>query len=61
MRDYLGKRPDGSHYAMTRWSADLRGNADYMSYITAEKALTKLGDEGVIHSVISKGYYISGS
>jgi DNA-binding transcriptional regulator YhcF (GntR family) len=32
-----------------------------VSHITAEKALTKLRDEGVIHSVIGKSYYVSGT
>jgi DNA-binding transcriptional regulator YhcF (GntR family) len=30
-------------------------------HVTAEKALTKLRDEGVIDSVIGKGYYVSGT
>jgi DNA-binding GntR family transcriptional regulator len=30
-----------------------------VSHITAEKALAVLRDEGVIHSVIGKGYYIA--
>jgi len=29
-----------------------------ISHITAEKALTVLKDEGIIHSVIGKGYYV---
>lgn len=29
-----------------------------VSHITAEKALVLLKDEGVIHSVIGKGYYV---
>lgn len=29
-----------------------------VSHITAEKALAVLKDEGIIHSVIGKGYYI---
>ena len=32
-----------------------------VSHITAERTLTKLRDEGVIHSVIGKGYYVSGT
>ncbi len=32
-----------------------------VSHITAEKALTKLRDDGLIHSVIGKGYYVSGT
>jgi len=30
-----------------------------VSHITAEKALTLLKDEGIIHSVIGKGYYVA--
>ena len=29
-----------------------------ISHITAEKALAVLRDEGIIHSVIGKGYYV---
>jgi DNA-binding GntR family transcriptional regulator len=29
-----------------------------ISHITAEKALAVLKDEGIIHSVIGKGYYV---
>jgi DNA-binding GntR family transcriptional regulator len=29
-----------------------------VSHITAEKALAFLKDEGIIHSVIGKGYYV---
>ena len=29
-----------------------------VSHITAEKALAVLRDEGIIHSVIGKGYYV---
>ena len=29
-----------------------------VSHITAEKALTLLKDEGIIHSVIGKGYFV---
>jgi DNA-binding GntR family transcriptional regulator len=29
-----------------------------ISHITAEKALRLLKDEGIIHSVIGKGYYV---
>jgi DNA-binding GntR family transcriptional regulator len=29
-----------------------------VSHITAEKALALLKDEGIIHSVIGKGYYV---
>jgi GntR family transcriptional regulator len=29
-----------------------------ISHITAEKALSFLKDEGIIHSVIGKGYYV---
>jgi DNA-binding transcriptional regulator YhcF (GntR family) len=32
-----------------------------VSHITAEKALTKLRDEGLINSVIGKGYYVTGT
>jgi DNA-binding GntR family transcriptional regulator len=30
-----------------------------ISHITAEKALAVLRDEGIIHSVIGKGYYVA--
>ena len=30
-----------------------------ISHITAEKALAVLKDEGIIHSVIGKGYYVA--
>ena len=32
-----------------------------VSHITAERALTTLKDEGVITSVIGKGYYVAGT
>jgi DNA-binding IscR family transcriptional regulator len=32
-----------------------------VSHITAEKALTKLRDDGLIHFVIGKGYYVNGT
>jgi GntR family transcriptional regulator len=31
-----------------------------VSHITAEKALTTLKDEGLVSSVIGKGYYVAG-
>jgi len=31
-----------------------------ISHITAEKALAVLRDEGIIRSVIGKGYYVAG-
>jgi DNA-binding GntR family transcriptional regulator len=34
------------------------GQEHGVSHITAEKALAVLKDEGIIHSVIGKGYYV---
>jgi DNA-binding GntR family transcriptional regulator len=33
----------------------------HVSHVTAEKALTTLRDEGLINSVIGKGYYVTGT
>jgi DNA-binding IscR family transcriptional regulator len=48
-----------SYCRQARWSRLSQEHG--ISHITAEKALTKLRDEGVIHSVIGKGYYASGT
>jgi DNA-binding transcriptional regulator YhcF (GntR family) len=42
-------------------SVETLGQEHGVLHVTAEKALTKLRDEGVIDSVIGKGYYVSGT